>query len=87
MKPSSMWVTILLLIAASLICPGCSPVGWLLPEKPVHVPMGRTVEIAEPVKFKAWILAPDGKRYKRTVQAWPTWRAGPPLAAPESEVK
>ncbi len=84
MKSLSIWVTIPLLIASSFLAQGCNPVAWLLPEKPVHVPAGRTVELAEPAKFKGIITAPDGTKSKRTVQAWAGWRAGPP--APVSEV-
>jgi hypothetical protein len=84
-KSSNTRVMILLLIVSSFLVQGCSPIAWLLPEKPVLVPAGRTVEIAEPVKFKGIITAPDGTKSKRTVQAWSGWRAGPP--APATEVK
>jgi hypothetical protein len=65
---------ILVLTSALGVFPGCSPLAFLFPEKPVYVPPGYMVELAKDCRLECWITnEKTGEREKRMVDAQGGW--------------
>jgi hypothetical protein len=80
MRHSSL-VLILASMIASAVCAGCSPLAFLFPEKPVYVPPGVMVELAEDATLDCWAdNIETGKREKRTLRARDGWMIVRPRA-------
>ncbi len=73
MRHSSLVLTLASMIA-SAVCAGCSPLALLFPEKPVYVPPGVMVELAQDANLECWADdAKTGVREKRAVNARDGW--------------
>jgi hypothetical protein len=71
---ASQWLRILLLTTACAATSGCSPLAFLFPPRPVYVPPGAMVELAEPVTAEGWITNKQtGERERRAVEGQAGW--------------
>lgn len=67
-------LTLVLMLTSLIIVPSCS---WL--QRPVYVPPGVKVELAEPTQFIGWVTDKEtGVRSRRIVKAQAGWLIGRP---------